>query len=159
MANQYDETKKMLNVIRTLQNNYLAEQSKDVPDSEIKDDISVINDVDVKFISSDTSDLEMDEEDKKTISQVIDNFKQQVSQIVEFEPGFTIKPNEIRLDGNIKDEEIIFTLVAGENDGLYINTNMSEVNDEFVDVLTKLKNFQKVFKSSLEPLIDKLQNN
>lgn len=159
MANQYDETKKMLNVIRTLQNNYLAEQSNDVPDSEIKDDISVINDVDVKFISSDTSDLKMGEDDKQTISQVIDNFKQQVSQIVEFDPGFTIKPNEIRLDGNIKDEEIIFTLVAGENDGLYINTNMSEVNDEFVDVLTKLKNFQKVFKSSLEPLIDKLQNN
>jgi len=159
MANQYDETKKMLNVIRRLQDNYLSEQESNIPNSEMKDDISVINDVDVKYISSDTSDLEMDEDDKKTISQVIDNFKQQVSQIVEFDPGFTIKPNEIRLDGNIKDEEIIFTLVAGENDGLYINTNMSEVNDEFVDVLSKLKNFEKVFKSSLEPLIDKLQNN
>lgn len=159
MANQYDETKKMLNVIRRLQDNYLSEQESNIPNSEMKDDISVINDVDVKYISSDTSDLEMDEDDKKTISQVIDNFKQQVSQIVEFDPGFTIKPNEIRLDGNIKDEEIIFTLVAGENDGLYINTNMSEVNDEFIDVLSKLKNFEKVFKSSLEPLIDKLQNN
>lgn len=159
MANQYDETKKMLNVIRNLQNKYITEQDSDVPNSEMKDDISVINDVDVKFISSDSSDLQIDEEDKKIISQVIDNFKQQVSQIVEFEPGFTIKPNEIRLDGNIKDEEIIFTLVAGENDGLYINTNMSEVNDEFVDVVTKLKNFEKVFKTALEPLIDKLQNN
>jgi len=160
MGNQYDETKKLLNVIRSFNNKKrLFEDDVNVPNSDIKSDITNINNVDVKFVSQDESDLKLSDEQKNVLSQVIDNFKQQVTQIVEFEPGFIIKSDEIRLDGNIKDEEIVFTIIVGENDGLFINTNMSQITDEFVTIITKLKNFEKVFKTALEPLINDLQNN
>jgi len=160
MGNQYDETKKLLNVIRSFNNKKrLFEDDVNVPNSDIKSDITNINNVDVKFVSQDESDLKLSDEQKNVLSQVIDNFKQQVTQIVEFEPGFIIKSDEIRLDGNIKDEEIVFTIIVGENDGLFINTNMSQITDEFVTIITKLKNFEKVFKTALEPLINDLHNN
>lgn len=125
----------------------------------MKKDISNINGVDINFISQDESDLQFDDDQKKVISQVIDNFKQQVTQIVDFEPGFTVKSDQIRLDGNIKDEEILFTIIAGDKDGIFINTNMTQLTDEVVDIIQKLKNFENIYKTALEPLIDDLQNN
>lgn len=159
MANQYDQTKKMLNVLRALSSkNRMISEQPDNTQSEDKD-IAVVNDVDIKLISQDKSDLELSQEQKDKISQVIDNFKQQVSVIVDFEPGFVIKPNQIRLDGSLEDNEIVFTFIAGENEGLFINTNMTEVTDDFVTIITKLKKFEDIFKSSMEQLINDLNTN
>jgi hypothetical protein len=160
MRNQYDETKKMLNVLRTLsmKKNLIKEQPEMGGSSENKD-VAVVNDVDIKLISQDKSDLELSNEQKEKISQIIDNFRQQVSRIVKFEPGFVIKPSQIRLDGSLEDDEIIFTMVAGENEGIFINTNMTELTDETLEIITKLKNFQEMFLSSMEELINDLNSN
>jgi len=103
----YDQTKKMLNTLRRINEsnkiygNILREDEQEIPtvdnNTDTQDDITVINDVDVKIVSSDEIDMKISEEDKTSISGLIDNFKSQVSNLVEFDPGLTITQEQIRL--------------------------------------------------------------
>jgi hypothetical protein len=173
----YDQTKKMLNTLRNLNeskfsNRTLSEQvdpqtaqsqdplgPEDQVSKEHEKGIIVINDVEVKMLSSDEADLELTDEQKEIISALIDNFKQQVSQIVEFQPGMTINPNQIRLDGKLTDEDVNFVLIAGEDSGTFINAEMLKLENNVGQILEKLVKFEETFKSSLEPLIQNRNNN
>jgi hypothetical protein len=172
MRNEYDVMKGMLKTMRTLtesksSNKVLREQEETtdsqitnpLPSEQIKDDITVINDVDVKLLSNDDADMELAEDQKEAISTLIDNFHQQVSQIVEFEPGMTMSPNQIRLDGTLTDEEINFVFIAGDESGVYINAEMLELEQDTATALEKLAKFNETFKTAMEPLIKDRNNN
>ena len=97
------------------------------------------------------------DEQKTGISGLIDNFKAQVSQLVEFEPGMTINEQQIRLDGHIDDLKFVF--IAGENDGLFLNAEMLKLEQEQLDLITKLSKFLKVYQDAVNPYINQRKNN
>jgi hypothetical protein len=165
MKTEYDVTKSMLKTIRTLteSKSYKSSINEDVsagqqmPDmgttQEMGSDVTVINDVDVKLNSTDKTDLKISDTDKNAISQLIDGFSQQVSQIVEMEPGMTISKDQIRLDGYLTDEDVHFVFIAGKDAGIYINAEMLKLEQNVATILEKLAKFQEVFQTSMEPLI------
>ncbi len=171
----YDATKKMLNTLRKLNEsrstsyNLIKEndefnqqpepQDTEAPQEDMRDEVTVVNDVDVKLMSGDDMDLKLMDDQKNAISGIIDNFRQQVSQIVDFEPGFTLTPTQIRLDGVLTDQEIKFVLIAGEESGVYINADMLKLENEVGMMLEKLAKFDDTFKSAMEPLITQRDNN
>jgi hypothetical protein len=161
----YDQTKKMLNVLRklneskTTSNNILTEDENNLPTQNMQDDVTVVNDVDVKLLFTDPNDKKLSDQQKQVLSTVIDNFKQQVEQLVEFNPGFTIQPNQIRLDGNLTQEDISFVFIVGEEDGVYVNAEMLKLEQNTATILEKLAKFGEVFKSSLDDLITQRENN
>lgn len=167
----YDEIKGMLNKLRSLNETAYTNKStinededgqqtmdntqSDDFNAEKKqyDNVEVVNDVDVKLLSTDQEDIELKEEEKTAISQMVDSFRQQVSQISNLKPGITITENELRLDGEITDLEINFVMIAGEGSGLYINGDMLLLDDETMGMLEKLRKFEPTFTSAMEPLI------
>ncbi len=166
----YDVTKNMLKTIRTLtesklSNKTINEQSEPITplinktEEEQNDDITVINDVDVKLVSSDESDMKLSDQQKGGISQIIDGFRQQVSQIVDFHPGFTITQNQIRLDGSITELDIDFVFIAGDESGIYINADMLKLEQDTATMLEKLAKFEETYKTSMDPLITYRKNN
>ena len=179
LITEYDSTKNMLNTLRKLneskQTSTIKEQSQEQrisndtsnfptgneePSTEaMKNDLMVINDVEVKLMSNDNLDMKLMDDQKNSISSVIDNFKQQVSQIVDFEPGFTISPSQIRLDGSLTDEDVSFVFIAGDEGGLYLNADMLKVESDVMIMLDKLAKFEPTFKTAMEPLISQRNNN
>jgi hypothetical protein len=166
MKNSYDLDKKMLNMMRrlnesTASNKVLREQLEPQPEPEqnMKDDVLVVNDVDVKINSTDDADMKLMDDQKNEISGIIDNFKQQVSQIVNFEPGFTLFPDQIRLDGSLTDEDIKFVFIAGKEGGVYVNADMLKLEQNVANTLEKLAKFNEVFKTAMEPIISQRNNN
>lgn len=166
----YDETKKMLNTLRslnhsrttlrTLKEELEPQTDETQPSTEkVMDDVLVVNDVEVKLISSDSADMQIKDEQKNAISELIDNFRQQVSQIVDLDPGFTLTESQIRLDGTLTNEDINFVMIAGEEDGLYLNSDMLKIEDDTVLAIQKLVKFQETFKTTMEPLITQRSNN
>jgi hypothetical protein len=135
---------------------YLSRKNSE---TKTKDDILVINNVDVKLLSTDEQDMNIDQKQKEAISGLIDNFRQQVSQIVDFEPGFTINMTQIRLDGVLRDEEVSFVFIAGEDSGVYVNSDMLKLEQSVADIFEKLVKFQETFETSMEPLITQRSNN
>jgi len=170
MKTEYDVTKNMLKTIRTITESKTFKKSineqiegatprEQTSSEEAKNDITVINNVDVKLNSTDKEDLKISDTDKNAISQLIDGFSQQVSQIAEFDPGMTINQNQIRLDGYLPDEDVHFVFIAGQEAGIYINAEMLKLEQNVANILEKLAKFEEVFKTSMEPLLKERYNN
>ena len=168
--NDYDVMKGMLKTMRTLtesksSNRTLNEienfqsPSVDKAEENLKNDIIVINDVEVKLNSPDQADLVIQDSEKTSISQLIDNFKQQVSQIADFHPGITISPDQIRLDGTLTDQDISFVFIAGKDAGPYINADMLKLDQEVANELEKLAKFHETFETTMNPLIQERKTN
>ena len=134
-------------------------QNEPQPEQNMKDDDLVVNDVDVKINSTDDVDMKLLDEQKNEISGIIDNFRQQVSQIVNFEPGFSLFPDQIRLDGTLTDDGIKFVFIAGKEGGVYVMADMLKLEQNVANTLEKLAKFNEVFKSSMEPIISQRNNN
>jgi len=162
--------KGMLKTIRTITeskasnrtlNEAVGFQSPEVDksDENLKNDVMVVNDVEIKMNSSDEADLTLQDSEKTAISQLIDNFKQQVSQIADFTPGITIAPDQIRLDGSLTDQDISFVFIAGKESGAYINADMLKLEQDVANELEKLAKFQETFETAMNPLIQERKTN
>ena len=162
--------KGMLKTIRTITeskasnrtlNEAVGFQSPEVDksDENLKNDIMVVNDVEIKMNSSDEADLTLQDSEKTAISQLIDNFKQQVSQIADFTPGITIAPDQVRLDGTLTDQDISFVFIAGKESGAYINADMLKLEQDVANELEKLAKFQETFETAMNPLIQERKTN
>jgi hypothetical protein len=158
----------MLNTLRKLNEsrtsyNTLREQSEmNQPEVETKqdnDEISVINDVDIKIVSTDNMDLKITDDEKTSISGIIDSFRNEVSQIADLKPGITITESQIRLDGNLTDEDLSFVFIVGDESGLYLNADMLKVEDETVVSIGKLVKFESTFKTTMEPMLRQRRTN
>jgi hypothetical protein len=163
MKTEYDVTKSMLKTIRSLTESKTSKRTineeviPEIPghdsSEEIENNITAINNVDVKLNSTDEADLKITDQDKSAISQLIDGFSQQVSQLAEFDPGMSISTQQIRLDGYLSDEDIHFVFIAGKDAGIYINAEMLKLEQNVASMLEKLVKFQETFQTTMEPLI------
>jgi hypothetical protein len=157
----YDGIKKMLNTMRNLNESVAStkkiiseseeiaspEEQDNQPQPEQQDtDFIVVNDVEVKLHSSDKADLVLSDQEKAEISQLIDNFRAQVSEIADFDEGFNIYPESIRLDGSIGNLDLGFVFIAGNERGLYVNADMLVLDNETVEILNKLNKFQHTYE-------------
>lgn len=145
------------NVIRTNDGIPPAEPEPDVDmdneTGEEQEDIAVINDVEIVIHSEDPEDLELKDEEKNNISQLIDEFRTEVSEIVEFDK-LHIYPDNAKLEGKIGDANLGFTLSAGNDTGIYLsNASMMKVDEDTMDVINKLKTFQPKFVNTINNLL------
>lgn len=163
----YDDTKKMLNKLRTLNetkvstSSFILKEEMEQSEPTTPDGVNrtVINDVEVKIHSSEQNDLIISEEEKQAISQLIDNFRQQVAELAEFEEGFNITPDEVRLDGSLPDMDISFVFVIGSESGVYTNCNMTKLDPETILVMGKLEKFFHTFSDVANDFILNRKNN
>jgi hypothetical protein len=159
----YDETKKMLNIMRNLtestRNSKILKEEEIPQTDKMEDNIDVINDVDIKMLSSDNADMKLTDNQKNALSGLVDSFREQVSQLANLEPGFTINMNQIRLDGSIPDVDVNFVLISGEESGFYLNADMLKVEDETLNTIQKLIKFHLAFEDAVNPIIRERNNN
>lgn len=119
----------------------------------------VLNDnVEIKVHSNDQEDLNISDEEKNSLNQLVQNFKTQVSEIATFEEGFNIYTNSVRLDGSIS-EDLGFVFIAGEDRGVYINSDMLMLNDEISATIEKLNKFQHTFEDVVNEMLNSRKNN
>lgn len=158
----------MLNTLRNLNEsrqklNIIKEQEEQSPEynssKEVKDGVTVINDVDVKLLSTDQMDMELTNEQKTAISSIIDSFKQQVTNLVDFEPGMTINQNQVRLDGTIPDIDIKFTYISGQESGVYINAEMLKLENDVTNMIVKIAKFGESYMDAMNDIITQRQHN
>lgn len=160
--NEYDQTRSMISTIRKLNesiknNGKLIREQEEQQNTDLKDDFIIINDVEVKMLSTDEVDLELSNETKEMISNIINSFRQQVSEIATLEPGMVMSKEQIRLDGNIDGSG--FILIAGKDSGVYLNADMLMVTEEVFNFIDKLVKFHNGYEAALLPLIRERQYN
>ncbi len=182
--NEYDETKNFLNKIRKitkttaqdireqlespknpLADRFTPPQSSTPPTQPTtatateKSDFEVINNVEVAINSSDRADLKLTDEEKGKVSQLIDDFRSEVSEIAQF-GKLNIYDGSAKLDGNIKEVNLGFTISAGDDNGVFLsNAAMLQINDNTMGFIDKLKKFQIKFNDVMGQIIANRQQN
>jgi hypothetical protein len=153
----YDGIKKMLNTMRTLSENTASKATLKEEEQKVNN-LVLNNNVEIKIHSSDQEDLKVSDEEKNALNQLIENFKSQVSEMASFEEGFNIYTNSVRLDGSIS-EDLGFVFIAGEDRGIYINSDMLMLNDEISAIIEKLNKFQHTFEDVVNEMINTRKTN
>lgn len=124
-----------------------------------KNDLTVINNVEIVINSTDEADLTLNDDEKGKISQMIDDFRSEVSEITDF-GKLNIYDGSAKLDGNVKEVNLGFTLSAGDDNGLFLsNSSMLQINDTTLQYIDKLKKFQIKFNDIMDEIISNRQQN
>jgi hypothetical protein len=94
----------------------------------------------------DKSDIEITSEEKLAFQETMDEFVEEVSDLVDFNT-LNIYRNSVEWSGKIIDEDIQFILTIGEESGIYVDGQNMKVDEEFLDMINKLQQFYQKFKS------------
>jgi hypothetical protein len=92
------------------------------------------------------TDLDITSDDKIAFQQTMDEFIEEVSDLVDFNT-LNVYPNNVQWSGKLIDENIDFIFSIGEDSGIYVQGNMIKVDKDFIDTLNKLQTFFEKFKS------------
>lgn len=100
----------------------------------------------------DRSDLDITTDEKVAFQETMDEFIEEVSDLVDF-GVLNVYPNNVEWSGHLIDEDINFTLSVGEESGIYVEGTMIKVDNEFTDLMSKLQQFFEKFKSKWSRVI------
>ena len=94
----------------------------------------------------DKNDLDITSDEKIAFQESMDEFVEEVSDLVDFDT-LNVYPNNVDWSGKIIDQDIEFTFTIGEDSGIYINGDMVKVDEDFLEMINKLQQFYQKFKS------------
>lgn len=94
----------------------------------------------------DRSDLDITSDDKVAFQETMDEFVEEVSDLVDFNP-LNVYTNNVEWSGRLIDEDLEFIFTIGEESGVYINGQMVKIDEEFLGMINKLQQFYQKFKS------------
>ena len=143
---QYDEMKSLLTKSRQL-----FEQVTDVEDITLDRDEEKIKEYDVssgKIIvhGYTTADITLTDEEKNTYQETMEDFMEQVSDLVDYN-SLNMYENNVEWSGLLVKFDTEFFYTVGEQNGVYITGSMINLDSEALDTLTKLKEYYKIFSA------------
>lgn len=100
----------------------------------------------------DTKDLQLTTDDKRAFQESMDEFVDEVAEIVDFNK-LNLYPNNVEWSGKITEYDIEFFFSIGESNGVYINGSMMKVDEEFLQTMNKLRSYYEKFKTKWSKVI------
>ena len=102
--------------------------------------------------SKNTSDLQLTTDDKLAFQETMDEFKQGVSEMADFNK-LNLYPTNVEWSGKITELDIEFFFSIAETNGVYINGTMIKLDEEFTEMSTKLKTYYEKFKAKWSKIV------
>jgi hypothetical protein len=94
----------------------------------------------------DRSELEITTDEKTAFQESMDEFIEEVSDLVDFN-ALNVYKNNVEWSGRVIDEDLEFIFTIGEDSGIYINGDMVRVDPDFLETINKLQQYYQKFKS------------
>jgi len=130
-----------------------ADEYSSEDQSSENEDVTVINNVEVEIHSEDPEDLQLSDEEKGKVSQLIDDFRTEVSETAEFSK-LDIYSDSAKLAGNIIGMNLNFSFSTGDDTGLYIsNPSLLKIDNDSLTMITKLKTFETKYANTINNLL------
>ena len=94
----------------------------------------------------DRKDVELTTEDKAAFQETMDEFVNEVSDLVNF-GQLNVYKNNVEWSGLVVDYDVEFYYTIGESNGIYISGEMMKLDENLLDMITKLQTYYEKFKS------------
>jgi hypothetical protein len=106
----------------------------------------------ISIHGKDKADLQLTYDEKTAFMETMDEFRQEVSELVDFNK-LNVYDDNVEWSGNIPEMELEFFFSVSENDGLYIKGDMIKIDEDYLEVVEKLKTFYEKFKERWSRII------
>jgi len=93
-----------------------------------------------------SKDVELTTDEKTAFQETMDEFVNEVSDLVNFGQLNVYKDN-VDWSGLIVDSDTEFYFTIGESNGIYMSGEMMKVDQNYLDMISKLQTFYEKFKS------------
>jgi hypothetical protein len=100
----------------------------------------------------DKADLQLTYDEKTAFQETMDEFRQDVSELVDFNK-LNLYEDNVEWSGSIPEMELEFFFSVNETDGLYLKGDMVKVDEDYVEMIGKLKSFYGKFKERWSRII------
>ncbi len=91
-------------------------------------------------------------DDKSSFQETMDEFVEEVSDLVDFDELHLYK-NSVEWGGKLIDDNITFLYTIGENGGVYISADIVKIDEDFLQIITKLEQYYQKFKSKWSKML------
>jgi hypothetical protein len=98
------------------------------------------------------SELQLTLDEKIAFQEGIDEFRNDVAELVDFNV-LNVYSNNVEWSGLITDRNIEFFFSVSETDGVYIKGDMIKLDDDFIELVEKLKKYYSKFKIKWSKII------
>tara|TARA_B100000700_G_C15050906_1_gene860287 strand:- start:3072 stop:3632 length:561 start_codon:yes stop_codon:yes gene_type:complete len=153
--NWYDDMKTYLDKSRRLMEQVVSSpepQERMTEREEEKSEEYTVSGGKIIIHGYDISDLDLTDDEKNSYQETMDDFIEQVSDLVDYGP-LQIYANDVTWQGNLIKYDVEFFFSIGETNGAYINSQMTKVDAEFIDIVEKLKSFYDLFSAKWAKVI------
>ena len=93
-----------------------------------------------------TTDITLTDEEKNTYQETMDDFIEQVSDLVDYN-SLNIYDNNVEWSGVLVKYDTEFFYTVGERNGVYITGSMIKVDTEMLEMLNNLKDYYQIFSA------------
>ena len=141
---QYDEMKSLLDKSRKLFEQVEVDVELDREKEKIKEyDVSSGK---IIVHGYTTADITLTDEEKNTYQETMDDFVEQVSDLVDY-GALNIYENNVEWSGNLVKFDTEFFYSVGERNGVYITGSMIKLDEEALETLKNLKSYYQIFST------------
>ena len=100
----------------------------------------------------DKTDVDLTVDEKTAFQETMDEFVGEVSDLVDFNK-MNVYPNNVEWSGKLIEFDLDFFFTIGEENGIYIKGEMIKTDDEFLELIEKLKTYYEKFKSKWSKIL------
>ena len=93
-----------------------------------------------------TPDITLTDEEQNTYQETMDDFVEQVSDLVDYN-ALNIYENNVEWSGILVKFDTEFFYTVGEQNGVYITGSMLKIDEEALEMFTKLKDYYQIFSA------------
>jgi len=91
-------------------------------------------------------DVQLTTDEKIAFQETMEEFVNEVSDLVEFN-ALNIYTNNVEWSGKFMEMDMDFIFSIGEDGGIYVDGEMTKINDQFEELIKKLKVYYEKFKA------------
>lgn len=106
----------------------------------------------ISIHGTDKADLQLTYDEKTAFMETMDEFREDVSELVDFNK-LNVYEDNVEWSGSIPEMELEFFFSVNESDGIYLKGDMIKVDEDYVEMIEKLKGFYEKFKERWSRII------
>ena len=106
----------------------------------------------ISIHGKDKADLQLTYDEKTAFQETMDEFREEVSELVDFNK-LNVYNDNVEWSGKIPEMELEFFFSVNETDGLYLKGDMMKIDDDYLELVEKLKTFYQKFKERWSRII------
>jgi hypothetical protein len=98
------------------------------------------------------SDIQLTTDEKNAFTESVDEFRSEVAELVEFEK-MSVFPENVEWSGKILELDLEFFYTINEPHGIYINGQMVKVDQEYLEMVSKIQSYYEKFKNKWSKIV------